>query len=74
MNNELFKKFDYYWLYFIFTIVLCFGFYLTRSSMGITLHACNFMAFMNFDNFVFDKKMAVIFAYTCCFFSVQIFV
>lgn len=112
MNNELFKKFDYYWLYFIFTIVLCFGFYLTHSSMGIddeimqvwitsrailttdrigmeiphflriwdyfpfwkeflavvaysmgiTLHARNFMTFVNFDNFVFDKKMAVIFA------------
>lgn len=112
MNNELFKKFDFYWLYFIFTVVLCFGFYLTHSSMGIddeiiqawitpaailttdrigmeiprflqiwdyfpfwkeflaivafsfgiTLHARNFMNFLNFDNFVFDKKMALIFA------------
>ena len=35
MDNSLFKKCDYYWFCFIFTIILSFGFYLTHNSMGI---------------------------------------
>ena len=29
------KKIDYFWLFFIFTVIICFGFFLTNSSMGI---------------------------------------
>lgn len=112
MRNLLFKKFDYYWGFLLFTIILSFGFYLTHGSMGIddeimrtwfgaystlsvnrigrifsyflqiwdyvpfwkeflavcaysigiTLHARNFMTFLNSDSFKFDKKMATIFS------------
>lgn len=112
MEKELFKKVDYYWFWFILTIILSYGFYLTHSSMGIddeimnawirpysmlsvnrigrvlshflqiwdyvpfwkeflavcaysvgiTLHARNFMTFLNYDSFKFDKKMATIFS------------
>lgn len=112
MGNVLFKKFDYYWGFLLFTFILSFGFYLTHSSMGIddeimqawigpyailslnrigmvitrflqiwdyfpfwkeflavsaytigiTLHAENFINYLNFDSFKFDKKMATIFA------------
>lgn len=35
MDNQLFKKVDYYWIFLILTIVLCYGFFLTNHSMGI---------------------------------------
>lgn len=113
MEKSLFKKFDYYWFCYIFTIILCFGFYLTNHSigiddelfrrhtniynmffigrpgrfiwgnffhtfeylpfwreflavcaysLGIALHAQNFINFLNFEKVKFDKKMALIFS------------
>lgn len=112
MENSLFKKFDYYWFFLIFTVILSFGFYLSHPSMGIddeilhdwvipypmlnqnrignvifgflqiwdyfpfwkeflaivaysagiTLYAENFINYLNFENFKFDKKMATIFS------------
>ena len=35
MDNQLFKKFDYYWILLILTVILCYGFFLTNHSMGI---------------------------------------
>ena len=35
MIKNLIEKVDYFWLFFILTIVLCFGFFLTNSSVGI---------------------------------------
>lgn len=35
MDNQLFKKVDYYWIFLILTIILCYGFFLTNHSMGI---------------------------------------
>lgn len=112
MKKVLFEKFDYYWVFLLFTVILSFGFYLSHSVMGIddeimkiwiepyamlsmnriglwisrflqiwdyfpfwkeflaitaytigiTLHAENFIKYLNFDSFKFDKKMATVFA------------
>ena len=35
MDNQLFKKFDYYWFFVILTFILCYGFFITNHSMGI---------------------------------------
>ncbi len=35
MLKNLIEKVDYYWLFFIITIILCFGFFLTNSNFGI---------------------------------------
>ena len=114
MDNSLFKKFDYYWIFVILTFILCYGFFLTNHSMGIddellavygsfdrviqvnkigilffskilflyeylpffneilglslyviglTIYSENFIKYLNFENFVFDKKISTIF--TC---------
>lgn len=35
MENSLFKKFDYYWIFLILVVILSYGFFLTNNSMGI---------------------------------------
>ena len=53
MQNSLFKKFDYYWVFVILTVILSYGFFLTNSSMGIDDNILN----------IFGNKLVIISSY-----------